>query len=109
MNVEVRSYVTESKGVIEAAVHGMQNLFQSNCDEGWGLLLVNASNAFNSRGRPAALWNACVLWSRCFIFLFNSNQRYAVLIIRGASSFILSNPGDPFEMTFYTVGILPVS
>ena len=49
----------------KAAVHTMRVLFQS--DEVEGLLLVDASNAFNSLGQPAALWNCHVL---CMVSLF---------------------------------------
>ena len=49
------------KGGIEGGIHGVREIFESNCEDGWGLLLVDAANAFNSLSRPAALWNARVL------------------------------------------------
>ena len=73
-----------AKAGIEAAVHAMRELFQS--DEAEGFLLVNASNAFSSLSRPAALWNCHVLWPCCSRFLFNSYQGYNVIILKGLSS-----------------------
>jgi len=74
---------------------------------------VDADNAFNSMKRSAGLWNARVLWTRCSKFLFNSYQGYAVLIIRGASTYILSKEGvtqgDPLGMMFYAIALLPLT
>ena len=81
------------KGGIEGAIHGISQLFESQCEDGGGLLLVDADNAFNSMKRSAGLWNARVLWTRCSRFLFNSYQGYAVLIICGAKTYILSKEG----------------
>jgi len=38
------------KGGIEGAIHGIQQLFEMHFEDGWGLLLVHAANAFNSLG-----------------------------------------------------------
>ena len=89
------------KGGIEGAIHGMTEIFESHCEDGWGLLLMDAVNGFNSMNRPAALWNALMV------------QGFALLIVRDASSFILSKEGvtqgDPLGMMFYAIGILPLT
>ena len=49
---------------IESAVHAMNDLFSQHNDSvlGWDVLLVDASNTFNSLNRSALLRNAPVLW-----------------------------------------------
>ena len=50
------------KSCIEGAIHAMTSLFlQHNTTSGWGVLLVDVSNAFNSLNRVAQLWNVCTL------------------------------------------------
>lgn len=46
---------------IEGAVHAINDLFDEHSNDGWGVLLVDAANAFNSINRLALLWNARVL------------------------------------------------
>jgi hypothetical protein len=52
------------EGGIEGAVHAMNEIYSQMADleDGFGVLLVDAKNAFNIMNRKAALWNALHLW-----------------------------------------------
>ena len=63
---------------MEGVIHAIRQLYQDKCADGFGLLLMDASNAFQTIRRAAALRNARVLWSRCARFLFNSYSEFAM-------------------------------
>ena len=67
---------------LEGDIHAVHELFNEHCNLGWGLLLVDATDAFNSVNRVAALWNTRVLWPRCSRFLFNTYCGYASLLVQ---------------------------
>ena len=50
------------KAGIEGAVRAIKDInFDDRNDDGWGVLLVDAANAFNCINRLALLWNVRVL------------------------------------------------
>ena len=61
---------------IEGAIHAMNSLFSTHnsLDSGWGVLMVDASNAFNSLNHTAMLLHVRVLWLCCARYLFNTYQ-----------------------------------
>jgi hypothetical protein len=105
-------------GGIEAATIAMNEKFNELAGmeiRGYGMLLVDASNAFNAVNRPAALWNARILWPRCARFLFNTYRGFAFLFVQATedtSVILLSREGvtqgDPLSMFLYSIAILPL-
>ena len=97
---------------MRGAVHAIRELFEDNRGSCWGLLLVDAKNAFNSLNRAAALWNVRVQWPRCSRFLFNTYRGYASLVLQGSSESILSkegvSQGDPLSMLMYAAALTPL-
>ena len=98
---------------IEGGVHAVSELFESHSDEGWGVLMVDASNAFNSLNRLAVLWNSRVLWPRCSRFLFNTYRGWAPLVLKGSPYSLLYSKegvtqGDPLSILIYAIGSFPL-
>ena len=86
--------------------------FDDNKEDCCGLLLMDASNAFNALDRETALWNAQILWPRCSRFLLKTYRGFTSLFVAGADEVIYSRDGttqgDPLSMFFYGVSFLPL-
>ena len=95
---------------LERAIYAVRELFNEHCNLRWGLLLVNATNAFNSVERVVALWNTRVLWPQYSRFLFNTYLGHDSLLVRDGNTRLLSNEGlmqrDPFSMMLYTITVI---
>ena len=93
----------------EAAVHAIHDIL--NLPEIEGALLVDASNAFNSLNRQAALHNISVLCPSLSMILQNTYNAPIRLFITGhceISSSEGTTQGDPLGMAMYAIGILPL-
>ena len=93
---------------IEAAVHSVQREFQSEDVE--AVLLVDASNAFNSLNREAALHNIQYICPPLATALINTYRTPTELFVNGIT--LLSEEGttqgDPFAMPFYALATVPL-
>ena len=92
----------------EAAVHSMRQLFSS--PEVEAVILVDASNAFNSLNRQAALFNIQHLCPSFSTVLLNTYRSNVNLYIGGET--LLSEEGttqgDPLAMPMYALGVVPL-
>ena len=92
----------------EAAVHTVRSLFQSNETE--ALLLVDASNAFNSLNRQTALHNIKRLCPSLATVLINTYRAPSELYVNGDA--LLScegtTQGDPLAMPMYALATIPL-
>ena len=93
----------------EAAVHAMDKLFRSPDIQ--GILLIDASNAFNTLNQAAALHNiphSCPAIAQIFTNTYTKPIR---LFVTGGGE-ILSQEGtcqgDPLAMAIYAVAIIPL-
>ena len=93
---------------IEAAVHFMRESFQSEGTE--ALLLVDASNAFNSLNRDAALDNIRHVCPSLSTVLINIYRNATELFVDGST--LLSEEGttqgDPLAMPMYAMATIPL-
>ncbi len=95
------------KSGCETAVHAMHQLFAGDIE---GVLLVDASNAFNSLNRQVMLHNIQVLCPAFATCVINYYRSPAELYVGGDT--ILSNEGttqgDPLSMAIYALATLPL-
>ncbi|XP_066931552.1 uncharacterized protein [Clytia hemisphaerica] len=92
-----------------AEIKGLRVIFDSNETE--AIILVDASNAFNSLNRKAALHNIRIMCPQ-FSFILTNMYRIPVRMIVHGSRDILSvegtTQGDNLAMSFYALGITPI-
>lgn len=93
----------------EAAVHAMESLFGR--PEVEGILLVDASNAFNSMNRAAAKHNISRLCPALSGVFNNTYAKPVRLFVTGGGEITSREgtcQGDPLAMAFYAVAITPL-
>ena len=77
---------------IEGAIHTMTELFEvhQSLPSGWGVLLIDASNSFNSLNRLEMLLTIRKLWPCFSQFVFNTYHGCPALVLRGHSELLYS-------------------
>lgn len=93
----------------EAAIHAMHTIFES--DETDGVLLIDASNAFNSLNRAAALHNIRVLCPIVAVYAINTYRLSSRLFITGGQEIPSAEgttQGDPLAMGLYALSMQPL-
>ena len=93
----------------EAAIHAMRNIFDADTTD--AVLLVDASNAFNSLNRAAALHNIQVLCPSLATYVINTYRRPARLFITGGEEITSAEgttQGDPIAMSLYALSLQPL-
>ena len=93
---------------IEAAVHAVDSLFQQDDTE--AILLVDASNAFNSLNRLSALHNIRHLCPSLATALINTYRAPTELFIDGDVLYSSegTTQGDPLAMPMYALATIPL-
>ena len=75
------------------------------------MLLVNASNAFNSLNRAAALHNIRIVCPVVATFAINTYRASARLFVTGSKELVSANgttQGDPLAMCLYAPSLQPL-
>ena len=115
---EIKPDLAESAGCLqlcagqksgcEAAAHAMREIYEE--EETDAILLIDASNAFNSLNREALLNNVQYLCPQLSTYVRNCYKVPSRLFVAGGVEITSSEgttQGDPSAMPSYAVGILP--
>ena len=97
------------KGGAEAAIHAMRCIFEAVSTD--AVILVDASNAFNSLNRQAALHNIQYTCPPFALSLINTYRYPSRLFVSGGKEITSSEgttQGDPLAMQFYALGTNPL-
>eukprot|EP00957_Ditylum_brightwellii_P199900 15239000-Ditylum_brightwellii.AAC.1 len=80
---------------IEERIHAMGLLWEEfGEEEGWGILLMDAWNAFNKLNHKVMLWHVCHYWpSRCR-YAFSIYQHWKVSVLWCADEVVFSKEGS---------------
>ena len=93
----------------EAAIYAVDDMF--NEDDTEGVLMVDASNAFNSINKETFLHNTKVLCPALATFINNCYSIPSDLFVQGGKrlkSLEGTTQGDPAAMAIYALGITPL-
>ena len=91
----------------ETAIHAMRELYDDKECE--AVLLVDASNAFNTLNREAVMHNIGILCPTLTTFVQNTYRQLAHLILSDRSTITSeegTTQGDPTAMTMYALGLV---
>ena len=93
----------------EAAIHSVYDMFNAkNAEE---VLMVDASNAFNSINRESFLHNTKIICPSLSTYINNCYSTPSKLYIQGGNSLKSeegTTQGDPTAMAIYALGITPL-
>lgn len=91
-------------GGSEAAIHAMNVIFEE--EETDGVLLIDASNAFNQMNRSSAMHNIRILFKEISLYVINTYRNPSRLFICGGGEILSqegTTQGDPLAMPWYSV------
>ena len=94
---------------IEATIHAVRELFENDSNE--GMIIIDASNAFNSVNREAFLHNIKIICPPLSLFTFNCCATKARLFVICGLEILSSEgttQGDPIAMVVYGIAIIPM-
>lgn len=93
----------------EAAIHAMKEI--ESMDDTEAMLLVDATNAFNTLNRKAALHNIGIICPAISTVLNNTYSKPVRLFVTGGDEILSSEgttQGDPLAMAMYALAITPL-
>lgn len=96
-------------GGCEAAVHAMNQIFKEEDTE--AVLLIDASNAFNSVNRKAFLHSIAIICPSIATYVKNCYSKCSRLFIIGGYALKSSEgttQGDPIAMAVYAIAVIPL-